>query len=620
MVVVVNFIYPKKNNVFKASQYSTQSVFNDLPKYSISVYDDANFIYKRQSQNGNQILSNIISDDLFPDDSNQESKTRYLTGRGTNSKIFYLKVLVNKPVPQDTPGNYSTIFYLAKTQIFGAVSTVYYSLRCIEKNQNYTAYTSVITIKKSDFISQFDGKIFLNLVGDYDVSVKFPIDLQINNSASTSISQISSATPQTLSSTTNNSAYFQTYPVSFSYYEYSDSQDFNFTYTNLVLTNSLFSTANTIINSNVSTGISLRFTFSGVYNISDFSYFGLTIQNTDPSYNPNVDTIYKIVFRTVEDEVISVEDCSILNNLNSGYYNVVFKLKNIDTNLNDLNYMLIQIVSTRTLTQNYSITYINFMTAITAGAFSVKSLQNNTQEENFTKDPFDKIQYIDNLKNQELIKSTALFTTVESLIEIGDEVVYEITTQSGKIYLPENAMIFTSNDFLPAYSLEQDVLILENDSFMPITSIKIMPPRKVKMIDIYENADYVLNGFYVKNPLFIKSFQRIFLERIETRKQNKSFLINDEKYFLLESEDFQYFSNEIVLKKGNHTIEFSPSAIYASILISGNSEIVVQSKIKQKVVGQNQKLQLDIDNKNFLIYLKSNSTITIHKLICKHES
>ncbi len=318
--------------------------------------------------------------------------------------------------------------------------------------------------------------------------------------------------------------------------------------------------------------------------------------------------------------MISVEDCSILNNLNSGYYNVVFKLKNIDTNLNDLNYMLIQIVSTRTLTQNYSITYINFMTAITAGAFSVKSLQNNTQEENFTKDPFDKIQYIDNLKNQELIKSTALFTTVESLIEIGDEVVYEITTQSGKIYLPENAMIFTSNDFLPAYSLEQDVLILENDSFMPITSIKIMPPRKVKMIDIYENADYVLNGFYVKNPLFIKSFQRIFLERIETRKQNKSFLINDEKYFLLESEDFQYFSNEIVLKKGNHTIEFSPSAIYASILISGNSEIVVQSKIKQKVVGQNQKLQLDIDNKNFLIYLKSNSTITIHKLICKHES
>ena len=181
-------------------------------------------------------------------------------------------------------------------------------------------------------------------------------------------------------------------------------------------------------------------------------------------------------------------------------------------------------------------------------------------------------------------------------------------------------MIFTSNDFLPAYSLEQDVLILENDSFMHITSIKIMPPRKVKMIDIYENADYVLNGFYVKNPLFIKSFQRIFLERIETRKQNKSFLINDEKYFLLESEDFQYFSNEIVLKKGNHTIEFSPSAIYASILISGNSEIVVQSKIKQKVVGQNQKLQLDIDNKNFLIYLKSNSTITIHKLICKHES
>jgi hypothetical protein len=260
------------------------------------------------------------------------------------------------------------------------------------------------------------------------------------------------------------------------------------------------------------------------------------------------------------------------------------------------------------------------MTAITAGAFSVKSLQNNTQEENFTKDPFDKIQYIDNLKNQELIKSTALFTTVESLIEIGDEVVYEITTQSGKIYLPENAMIFTSNDFLPAYSLEQDVLILENDSFMPITSIKIMPPRKVKMIDIYENADYILNGFYVKNPLFIKSLQRIFLERIETRKQNKSFSINDEKYFLLESEDFQYFSNEIVLKKGNHIIEFSPSTIYASILISGNSEIVVQSKIKQKVVGQNQKLQLDIDNKNFLIYLKSNSTITIHKLICKHES
>jgi len=616
--VVVNFLYPKKNNIFKTAQYSSQIVSNDLPKYSISVYDDSLFKYKRQSKNGSQILSNIISDDFFPKEISSENKTNYIEGVSGASKIFYLKILVNKPIAEDSPGNYSKIFYLAKTQIFGSISTVYYSVRCIEKNQNFTVYTSVISIKKSDFVTQFDGEVFLNLVGDYDVEIQIPIDLQINNSASSSISQVSSAVPQTLSATANYSAYFQTFPVTFDYYEYSDNRDFNYQYINLNLTNSLFSTTNPLIISKLSSGISLRLTFSGSYNISDFNYFGLTITNSDPNYNPNADTIFKLVFTTVENEIISVEECKILSNINSGYYNVIFKLVNIEPNLNNLNYVVIQIISTRTLTQSYTISYLNFINPITVGAFSAKSINNSNEYELFTFDPCNNLLNINQLKNQELIQSNNLFSTVETLLEVKDEIVYEIITQSGEILLPENAMIFTENDFLPVYSINKKTLIFYNKVLEPIKSIKIKPPKILKLIDVYENDNYILNGFCIKNPLFLKNFNRIFLERIDSRKID-NFQINSVKYFLTLTEKYSYFSENILLQEKNNLFEFSPKKKTVEMLLSANSEVLVQGKTKQKIIGTNRKLLIEIDENNFSFYMKSKSEIIIHKVLCKNE-
>jgi len=615
---VVNFLYPKKNNIFKTAQYSSQIVSNDLPKYSISVYDDSLFKYKRQSKNGSQILSNIISDDFFPKEISSENKTNYIEGVSGASKIFYLKILVNKPIAEDSPGNYSKIFYLAKTQIFGSISTVYYSVRCIEKNQNFTVYTSVISIKKSDFVTQFDGEVFLNLVGDYDVEIQIPIDLQINNSASSSISQVSSAVPQTLSATANYSAYFQTFPVTFDYYEYSDNRDFNYQYINLNLTNSLFSTTNPLIISKLSSGISLRLTFSGSYNISDFNYFGLTITNSDPNYNPNADTIFKLVFTTVENEIISVEECKILSNINSGYYNVIFKLVNIEPNLNNLNYVVIQIISTRTLTQSYTISYLNFINPITVGAFSAKSINNSNEYELFTFDPCNNLLNINQLKNQELIQSNNLFSTVETLLEVKDEIVYEIITQSGEILLPENAMIFTENDFLPVYSINKKTLIFYNKVLEPIKSIKIKPPKILKLIDVYENDNYILNGFCIKNPLFLKNFNRIFLERIDSRKID-NFQINSVKYFLTLTEKYSYFSENILLQEKNNLFEFSPKKKTVEMLLSANSEVLVQGKTKQKIIGTNRKLLIEIDENNFSFYMKSKSEIIIHKVLCKNE-
>lgn len=591
---------------------------NDLPKYSISVYDDSLFKYKRQSKNGSQILSNIISDDFFPKEISSENKTNYIEGVSGASKIFYLKILVNKPIAEDSPGNYSKIFYLAKTQIFGSISTVYYSVRCIEKNQNFTVYTSVISIKKSDFVTQFDGEVFLNLVGDYDVEIQIPIDLQINNSASSSISQVSSAVPQTLSATANYSAYFQTFPVTFDYYEYSDNRDFNYQYINLNLTNSLFSTTNPLIISKLSSGISLRLTFSGSYNISDFNYFGLTITNSDPNYNPNADTIFKLVFTTVENEIISVEECKILSNINSGYYNVIFKLVNIEPNLNNLNYVVIQIISTRTLTQSYTISYLNFINPITVGAFSAKSINNSNEYELFTFDPCNNLLNINQLKNQELIQSNNLFSTVETLLEVKDEIVYEIITQSGEILLPENAMIFTENDFLPVYSINKKTLIFYNKVLEPIKSIKIKPPKILKLIDVYENDNYILNGFCIKNPLFLKNFNRIFLERIDSRKID-NFQINSVKYFLTLTEKYSYFSENILLQEKNNLFEFSPKKKTVEMLLSANSEVLVQGKTKQKIIGTNRKLLIEIDENNFSFYMKSKSEIIIHKVLCKNE-
>ena len=59
-----------------------------------------------------------------------------------------------------------------------------------------------------------------------------------------------------------------------------------------------------------------------------------------------------------------------------------------------------------------------------------------------------------------------------------------------------------------------------------------MPPQTAVIIDLFENSDYYLNGYCVKNPIYIAKFERVFLPEHKTNNKNKFFKINQKNVYL----------------------------------------------------------------------------------------
>lgn len=611
--------YPKKNNI-KAASFSPekQVALNNFPRFSITFYDDENFIYKRQSFNGFQILSNLISDDHYPEDTNEQNKLNYQKGYADNFKIFYVKIAVYKSIIQDEVGLYSNVFYLEKTQVFGLPSTIYFPVKCYSKEENYTVYETAISVPQSDFISSFDGKNIFNLVGDYDVSLNFPINLSISNSATTSLSQTSSVTIQTLSSSVNNNQYFKIKSAQFLYIEYSDSFDYDFTVANISLAGSLFSTSPTIISSNQPTGISLRFTFEDSYYLNDFQYFGLTIQNDDINFDPISDTLFRIIFITKDNQKIACEACTFLDNNVSGFFNIIFDFTTLP-NSTELNYFILEIQSLRSMTNNYNISFMSFLEKNVVSNLSFKTLSSPKITESYTYDIFGNSINIQNLLFGQIIKSSQLFSIAETILILKNEINYEITTHSSKIILPENAFILTDQNFSPVYNITKKTKLVTQNNKEEIISIKIKPKADITLIDTKENSDYLMESFYIKNPTLIKNFERKFIPK-QSYDYHNFFYIDSKKYHLMSYDDNFAFSTEVIIIEANkfHEFEIMNKFDKLELLVDSESEILVNNNSKQKFNKGLSVISIDLQESK-VFTMKSDSSIRILKIVVSHE-
>lgn len=359
---VVKLFYPSNIN----SNYQAQaanlspSKVNYFPKYSISFYDDINLQYKRQSFNGKQVLSTITSDDFFssnqilPSDSNN-----YINGFPEPTRIIYIQILVHASIQIDSIGNYSNIFILSLTKNLGNALTKYYSLKCISQNNFYTQYICAVSLSQSDFINNYDCQYYCSLIGDFNISLNYPIYLNVTNNNYSGINQSSNAQKSFLSSN-NSNQYF-----SIANYNFSILQNY------FPNTSTVFDTTNTYLTFSGNQNL-FNLNFNTAILASNLKYFGFTIYNSDLTFNPNTDTSFALTFRTQFGNLYRIESCTILKNFVNNYWNIIFNNKSITFYSEYVDYAILEINLNRsTLITSFQITFLSYLnTNINYNSFS----------------------------------------------------------------------------------------------------------------------------------------------------------------------------------------------------------------------------------------------------------
>ncbi len=390
----------------------------------------------------------------------------------------------------------------------------------------------------------------------------------------------------------------------------------------LTLSDTLFSTTSTIYTTNTSSGTSIRFNFIEGYSVASLYNFALTIANDSAGFNPAVDTLFTLTFRLSNGEFVSLNACEIFNNFVSGYFNIVFNFEGISWPDNFINYFILEIKTITTLTQPYEITYLNFVSEVNnVNTFSLKTLSVKNQSEQYVFNPNNQKLLLSNLENQMIIQSSDIYSTVDTLLSVKDEANYLISTQSGEIELPENALIKTESIFIPVFNLEKNTKVKFHENYETIKMIKVLPSSFIDLVDVYENTDYVLNGFNIKNPFFSKNYERKILNKKQYNSELKSLSINNNIFQLLSDKKYAFIQKEInFLSEISNKIEIEDaSAVSISMLFSCSEPVYLLYGDDVKIISDKEIIKINLKNDLSPLILKSKSSFSIKKLLILYE-
>lgn len=616
---MVRIFYPvaKTFKLFSNFDFETQNVVNNFPKYSISVYDDENFNYSRQSYNGTQIISMIPSDNSFSSSIlSDEDKENYLIGKNNSYKIFYLRIMVFKNIISDSVDDLSSVFVLSMTKVFNDSKTKYYPITCIDKNQFYTTYKSVIYILESDFINNSDSKIFFSLVGDFNVILKYPLSISVTNSNYSSINQSSTPTTKIISSVTNSTQYFNVVNYEFQNSGYSDDTEFSFIDFVMPSFPSLFSTASNILVTSTNK-IFIKLSFDQGLTSSTLKYFGVTFKKTDTGYNPNIDSYYSISFRNKFGKLYRKDGCTVVNNSTTGYYNVIFNVKNLNFSTEYVDYVLIEINTINSsMVNSYEITFLSFLTT-DFSSFSFRALSNNVDNYITTNDPFlDKIE-IDNLTYNQPLISIMGVGKANSLINVYPDLSFFIKTKNYESYFPENIYLSVNGNDVLINDLKINDLIETISGPESVEKILIIASQEIKLIDTNDKQWYSYQGIFIKNPAFLQSFKRIlFKDKFVFKKSNKFISINGNKFFCNESKQYLFIDEDIdglIISINLNKILFSKIFIN----LSSDSDVILNYDNNRVRYSGNNPIIVDFIPENSEIYLRSDSKIKLDKIMVK---
>ena len=603
--------------------FAPQSANNSFPLFSISIFDDINFEYQRQSYNGKQVVSIIPSDDIYSASGLSEiQKEDYINGVNTLSKIFYIKILVNKNISSDSIGSLSSFLALCLTSISGSVNTKYYPMLCISKEQKYTVYRSTVLINQSDFSRYSDGEIFFNVIGDYSVNLNFPINISNTNLSFVPIPQISSSSFAIIPQSDNYLQYFIVKDIDISFYQYSNDFDYNFLEFSVPTSQTLFNTDSTLLSTG-NYGTLIRISFPAGVLTSEFKYFGITISNSSPGFDPSIDTNFSLTIRTKNGHMYIKENCAILNN-SSGYYNVIFKMYDLFFESEYVDYILIQIKSTSNISTPYNITFLNLLDVFddSYNAFSFKTLNLN-ENRIFTYDIFEnKTDAVDLLRGQYLLSYDKL-SKVDGIVEFTPDVIYSISTENFTVNVPDSVFVVSSGEQRSVFTLNAGDDIETVNGAESIKSIRVKKPSQVCLVDTTMDTFYTLNGVFIKNPTYILNAKRTLLKKENPLKKTNLIMdINGDMYVAQKFDNYISFD----LNKnfdGNKRYSLKTEIKYkkAVIIFSITSDMIISYNGTKTRIDKN-KTHLVIERDVHIgdISIRNLESFKIEKFLIQNEN
>lgn len=613
---MVKFFYPSSKGYSMLSSFAaaTLDVKNTFPRCSISLYDDVDFQRLRQSYMGKQIVSNICSDEFFPYATSSE-KQSYLIGSGDSYRVFYVKVVVHQHVASDVVGQSSSFFTLASTTTFGGYRTVYSPLVCLDKAQYGTVYRGVVAFYASDFVNNFDGEVFLTLVGEFSVELEVPLNIAVENAVFAPISQTASATPKIVSAVPNFLQYFQTVDVSILYADKSDDLNYDFVPFDFPASQSLFSTAPVIFSAG-SIGTLARLSFNEGIVESSLKYFAVTLTNAEAGYNPEIDTSFSLVLRNKFGKIYRKDACRILNNVASGYYNVLFQLSDLDFSEEYVDYVMLELRSLNSnITQPYQVTFMSFLDTASDeyNVFTIAPMAVGDGG-HFSIDVFGNAVTIDEVKSDMPLQSLGDVVFSDSVLVFTDSSPIQIYTESHSAVLPESAFVFSESDPLSIFSLKKGDKIRTVSGLEEIQRILVRPTKQFKVLDLTDLGYYAYDGIFMKNPPIIKNYKRTLLGKKLARKKTNRFVeINGQKYVLYAAPyGYTYRFESKVDAKRVAKIDTNFAAQKIAVQIECETSVAkIEPGKKRSLPLRDKLLVFDLNGTNAKFELRSESDILI---------
>ena len=593
---LVKLYYPKKTTFTAQTTLGFLSEPVSFPRFSITVFDDIDFRYERQYNGDKQIISTTISDDAFPY-SSDKNKTNYLNGISGNNQNMYFKILVANNITQDSIGSISSYFVLSITTFFSQALVRYYPITCIDKNDQYTVYRASVVFINSDYKMNSDGEFFMNLLGDFSVSINTPITLTATNASFTPININYSGNQNLIPSSANNTTYFSIQNKDFSVSYSASYASYSFTSVNYS-SGILFNTVSSIINFGDS-GTLIKIEFQSTVLSTSLQYFGLTFKNSNISFNPK-NLLLAVIIRGKSGTFYRIENNNIFYNAVSGYYNVVFKLNNVLFLEDYIDYVMLEITPTVSYSSTYTLTFFSFLNKASAN-FTVFS-------DAHTYDSFNKKIDLFSLSNSEIINSEN-YITANSILSIADNNYY-ITSEKNSGIFASGFFFLSENNYIIAEDL------LPGDTVETINGTeKIFSIEKTceisHFLDIESN--YILSGFRVKNPIYIKEHSTTSLHKKEISRKK---ITLDHTDFEIDYDGTNYQLSDLILSGGKlHNFNFQSlldNDIFILLECASNTFVNTEDE-KHKIISGTHKIF--INQNSFTI--RSNDNITIKKLVAR---
>lgn len=571
-----------------------------LNTYSITFYDDPDFTSIRQNDNNFQVISPVISDFLFSSTESSELKNNYLNGLPSDNTV-YAKILVfndynNSDVINAISDKYKLTIYFTST---GKI--LYSSVILLQRNENCSIYTT--SLKVSDLIDE--GLLIFTLTYAGNFSMEIPIEIDILNTASTTISMSGTTQYYISSNSPINGNSLENISFLLSDSQYSASTEYNFQNFVLPTTLPVFNSENTLFQLNGDLFVILLNVLSTT-EIPD--YISVTFSHSSLLVNPE-----NIYAQCIINDFISTESCQIFqNSSDSSFYNALFDLRNIS--ISNIGKILITLKFD--FIGDIQVAYCGLnREAVELNTFSSFSAASHFLSDNYTRDINGEKISIHTTPGK-VLYSTENFAIADSILNLKNQDLISLHFDNFSAVIPSSFSVLTQDNIISCMLIKKGDVIQTFFGKQKVKGVRYLPTSNYVTIEPRGRCDYVLNDIIVRSPLVVENFER---DIIEHTKSNFAININSYLVSLFSNDDFYYSQEYFYDEFFNFNFKnFYVKNFDISLVIDCHSVVTVNSRYKQNISAGKNALSISSANlQNDLLEIKSGSKFIVKNILIR---